>query len=81
MVWRCFITSGPGRLAVMDKNMNSALYEKILTGNIRPLVTALVYGPRWVPKQHNNPKNTSKPAFEWLQTLKSSLQPECRAVA
>ena len=29
MVWGCFAASGPGRLAIIDTTMNSALYQKI----------------------------------------------------
>ena len=38
MVWGCFAASGPGRLAVIDGTMNSALYQKILKENVRPSV-------------------------------------------
>ncbi len=31
----CFAASGPGRLAIIDGTMNSALYQKILKENIR----------------------------------------------
>ncbi len=36
MVWGCFASSGPGRLAIIDGTMNSALYQKILKENVRP---------------------------------------------
>ncbi len=29
MVWGCFAASGPGRLAVINGTMNSAVYQKI----------------------------------------------------
>ncbi|KAF7645836.1 hypothetical protein LDENG_00197530 [Lucifuga dentata] len=35
MVWGCFAASGPGRLAIIDGTMNSALYQKILKENVR----------------------------------------------
>ena len=28
MAWGCFAASGPGRLAIIDGTMNSALYQK-----------------------------------------------------
>ncbi len=33
MVWGCFAASGPGRLAVINGTMNSAVYQKILKDN------------------------------------------------
>ena len=41
MGWGCFAASGPGRLAVIDGTMNSALYQKILKENVRPSVRDL----------------------------------------
>uniref|UniRef100_A0A9J7YNC4 Transposase Tc1-like domain-containing protein n=1 Tax=Cyprinus carpio carpio TaxID=630221 RepID=A0A9J7YNC4_CYPCA len=41
MVWDCFAASGPGRLAVMNGTMNSAVYQKILKENVRPSVCDL----------------------------------------
>ncbi|KAF7651873.1 hypothetical protein LDENG_00104190, partial [Lucifuga dentata] len=38
MVWGCFAASGPGRLAIIEGNMNSALYQKILKENVRSSV-------------------------------------------
>ncbi len=38
MVWGCFAASGPGRLAVINGTINSAVYQKILKDNIRPSV-------------------------------------------
>ncbi len=42
MVWACFATSGPGRLAIIDGTMNSELYQQILKENIRTSVRELV---------------------------------------
>ncbi|KAK3550665.1 hypothetical protein QTP70_002365 [Hemibagrus guttatus] len=41
MVWGCFAASGPGRLAVVNGTMNSAVYQKILKENVRPSVCDL----------------------------------------
>ncbi|KAK3553354.1 hypothetical protein QTP70_002432 [Hemibagrus guttatus] len=41
MVWGCFAASGPGRLAVINRTMNSAVYQKILKENVRPSVCDL----------------------------------------
>ncbi len=38
MVWGGFAASGPGRLAIIDGTMNSALYQKILKENVWPQV-------------------------------------------
>lgn len=38
MVWGCFAASGPGRLAVKNGTMNSAMYQNILKENVRPAV-------------------------------------------
>uniref|UniRef100_A0A8C2KC21 Uncharacterized protein n=1 Tax=Cyprinus carpio TaxID=7962 RepID=A0A8C2KC21_CYPCA len=35
MVRGCFAASGPGRLAVLNGTMNSAVYQKILKENVR----------------------------------------------
>ncbi|KAK3564765.1 hypothetical protein QTP86_025281 [Hemibagrus guttatus] len=41
MVWGCSAASGPGRLAVINGTMNSAVYQKILKENVRPSVCDL----------------------------------------
>ncbi|KAI3354711.1 hypothetical protein L3Q82_019199 [Scortum barcoo] len=41
MVWGCFAASGPGRRAVINGTMNSAVYQKILKENVRPSVCDL----------------------------------------
>lgn len=66
MVWGCFAASGPGRLAVIDGTMNSALYQKILKENVRPSVRDLKLKRTWVLQQDNDPKHTSKSTSEWL---------------
>lgn len=38
MVWGYFAPSGPGRLAGVKENMNSALYPNILEENVWPSV-------------------------------------------
>ncbi len=67
MVWGCFAASGPGRLAIIDGNMNSALYQKILKEKIQPSVCDLKLKHTWVMQQDNDPKHTSKSTSEWLK--------------
>ncbi len=51
MVWGCFAASGPGRLAVINGTMNSAVYQKILKDNVRPSVRDLKLKRTWVLQQ------------------------------
>ena len=73
MVWGCFAASGPGRLAVIDGHMNSALYQKILKENVRPSVQDLKLKRTWVMQQDNDPKHTSKSTSEWLKKPKMKV--------
>ncbi len=70
MVWGCFAASGPGRLAVINGTMNSAVYQKILKDNVRPSVRDLKLKRTWVLQQDNDPKHTSKSSSEWLKKNK-----------
>ncbi|KAK3526855.1 hypothetical protein QTP86_000718 [Hemibagrus guttatus] len=56
MVWGCFAASGPGRLAVINGTMNSAVYQKILKENVRPSVCDLKLKGTSVLQQDNDPK-------------------------
>ncbi len=58
MVWGCFAASGPGRLAIIDGTMNSALYQKILKENVWSSVCDIKLKHTWV---------TSKSTCEWLK--------------
>ncbi|KAK3506031.1 hypothetical protein QTP70_010230 [Hemibagrus guttatus] len=62
--------SGPGRLAVINGTMNSAVYQKILKENVRPSVCDLKLTRTWVLQQDNDPKHTSKSTSEWLKKNK-----------
>ncbi len=70
MVWGCFAASGPGRLAVINGTMNSAVYQKILKDNVRPSVRDFKLKRTWVLQQDNDPKHTSKSTSEWLKKNK-----------
>ncbi|KAK3545559.1 hypothetical protein QTP70_008111 [Hemibagrus guttatus] len=70
MVWGCFAASGPGRLAVINGTMNSAVYQKILKENVRTSVCDLKLKRTWVLQQDNDPKHTSKSTSEWLKKNK-----------
>ncbi|KAF7646618.1 hypothetical protein LDENG_00184740 [Lucifuga dentata] len=41
MVWGCFAASWPGQFAIIEGNMNSALYQKILRENVQSSVCDL----------------------------------------
>ncbi|KAK3548295.1 hypothetical protein QTP70_009088 [Hemibagrus guttatus] len=60
----------PGRLAVINGTMNSAVYQKILKENVRPSVCDLKLKRTWVLQQDNDPKHTSKSTSEWLKKNK-----------
>ncbi|KAK3559789.1 hypothetical protein QTP86_020770 [Hemibagrus guttatus] len=60
MVWGCSAASGPRRLAVINRTMNSAVYQKILKENVRPSVYDLKLKRTWVLQQDNDLKHTSK---------------------
>ncbi|KAK3536221.1 hypothetical protein QTP86_000202 [Hemibagrus guttatus] len=70
MVWGCFAASGPGRLAVINGTMNSAVYQKILKDDVRPSVCDLKLKRTWVLQQDNDPTHTSKSTSEWLKKNK-----------
>uniref|UniRef100_A0A9J8AA81 Transposase n=1 Tax=Cyprinus carpio carpio TaxID=630221 RepID=A0A9J8AA81_CYPCA len=70
MFWGCFAALGPGRLAVINGTMNSAVYQKILKENVRPSVRDLKLKRTWVLQQDNDPKHTSKSTSQWLKTNK-----------
>ncbi|KAI3370477.1 hypothetical protein L3Q82_025233, partial [Scortum barcoo] len=70
MFWGCSAASGPGRLAVINGTMNSAVYQKILKENVRPSVRDLKLKRTWVLQQDNDPKHTSKSTSEWLKKNK-----------
>ncbi|KAK3562989.1 hypothetical protein QTP86_013253 [Hemibagrus guttatus] len=61
---------GPGRLAVINGTMNSAIYQKILKENVRPSFCDLKLKRTWVLQQDNDPKHTSKSTSEWLKKNK-----------
>ena len=69
MVWGCFAASGPGKLAVIDGTMNSALYQKILKENVQPSVPDLKLKGTWVLLD-NDPKHTSKFTSGWFKKNK-----------
>ncbi|KAM9322489.1 uncharacterized protein KZ484_020685 [Pholidichthys leucotaenia] len=62
--------AGPGRLAVVNGTMNSAVYQKILKENVWPSVCDLKLKHTWVLQQGNDPKHTSKSTSEWLKKSK-----------
>lgn len=61
MVWGCFGASGPQRLAVVNRTMNSAVYQNILKENVRPSVHDIKLKTTWVLQQHNDPNTAASP--------------------
>jgi len=64
-VWGSFSASGPGRLHIIQGNMNSHAYQQILDQNLLPSVRELKLGRKWVLQQDNDPKHTSNSTKEW----------------
>lgn len=56
----CFSVSEPGRIHIIQGNMNSQSYLKILDQNILPFVWEWKLGRKWVLLQDTDPKHTSK---------------------
>ncbi|KAF7656990.1 hypothetical protein LDENG_00033290 [Lucifuga dentata] len=60
MVWGCFAVSGPEQLAIIEGNMNSALYQKVLRENVWSSVCDLKLKRNRVLQQDSDPKHQSK---------------------
>ncbi|KAF7651901.1 hypothetical protein LDENG_00103920 [Lucifuga dentata] len=54
MLWGCFVASGPGQLAIIEGNMNSALYQRILRENVRSSVCDLKLKPGSAARRRSN---------------------------
>jgi hypothetical protein len=48
MVWGCFAASGPGQIAIIDRKMNSQVYQDILQEKVRLSVRQLKLNRSWV---------------------------------
>ncbi|KAK1791711.1 hypothetical protein P4O66_013699 [Electrophorus voltai] len=59
----------PGRLAVVNGTMNSAVYQKFLKENVWPSVHDLKLKRTWVLQQDNDPKHHLSTS-EWLKKNK-----------
>ncbi len=70
MFWGCFAFSEPGRLAIIDGTVNSAVYQTILKENVRLSVCDLKLKRTWNMQQDNDPKHASKYTSEWLKKNK-----------
>jgi hypothetical protein len=60
MVWGGFAASGPGRLALIEGTMNSALYQIIVQEDVRTSLCELKLNCSWVMQEGNDPKHTIK---------------------
>ncbi len=72
MVWGCFAASGPGRLAIIDGIMNSALHKKILKENVWPSASDLKLKRTWVMQQDIDLKHTASPPL--IGSIKTKLR-------
>ena len=73
MVWACFAASGPGLLAIIDRTMNSELYQQILKENVMASDHELNFQRTCVMQQDNDPKRTSRPTKQWLKKNKANV--------
>lgn len=70
LVWSCFFASGPGQLAIIEGTMNSELYQKIVSEDVREYVHELKfkrkmgYAAKQWPKTYNTDKAEVN-VFEW----------------
>ncbi|KAJ7313392.1 hypothetical protein JRQ81_004719, partial [Phrynocephalus forsythii] len=62
-----------GQLAVIEGEMDSQLYQKILLDNMRRSVCYLKLCRSWVMKHNHDSKYWSKYITEWLQKTKICL--------
>ena len=60
------LAPGPGRRAVIDGTVNSAVYQEILKQNVQLWVCDFRLDRTWVMQKGNDPKHTSKSTSEWL---------------
>lgn len=66
MVWGAVASSGVGRLAFIEGNMDRYQYKSLLEHNLKPSVDNLHLGSGWIFQQDNDPKHTAKIIKEWL---------------
>uniref|UniRef100_A0A9J7Z5Z0 Tc1-like transposase DDE domain-containing protein n=1 Tax=Cyprinus carpio carpio TaxID=630221 RepID=A0A9J7Z5Z0_CYPCA len=58
---------GTGRLLRIERQMDGAMYSKILNENLLPSARTLKMGHGWVFQHDNDPKHTTKTTKEWLK--------------
>lgn len=68
MVWDCFAVSAPGRVALHDGTMSSALFQKILKDSTWASVHVLKLKHIWVLQQDHDLKHKSKSASKWKKS-------------
>ena len=68
MLWGCLATSGPGYTAVIDRKINSQIFQDILQKNLWPSFHQLQLNRWWVMQQDSNPKQRSKSTTQWHKT-------------
>lgn len=67
LVRECFAALGPGRIAIIEGTINSALCQTILKEKVRSSVCELKLKCKWVMQQDNNPEHNCKSTIEWLR--------------
>ena len=72
-VWGCFAASGPAQLAIIDRKLNSQVYQGILRENVRLSDRQFKLNRSWMMQQDNDSKHRSKSTTESLQQKKIHL--------
>ena len=75
MFWGCFPTKGVGALVRVNGIMKKEDYRDILEESQKQSARNLGIGRRWIFKQDNDPKHTSKFVSKWLADERVNVLP------
>jgi hypothetical protein len=70
MVWGCFAASRPGKLTIINRKMNSQVYQDVLQENVRLSVHQLKLNRSWVMQQTTTQNTEGNHLQKWLQQKK-----------